>query len=83
MPFPVNQGPRVFHSCPVAECRSESLERCFGVSAELWGYSYYCLACGWRGLRCDRFIDRPYEESYSLTEREPFNDWPNGQGTYD
>jgi predicted RNA-binding Zn-ribbon protein involved in translation (DUF1610 family) len=71
----------VYYSCPT--CKSENLERCFAVSKELWGYSWHCLDCGWRGVSADRFVDRDAFEDERPVERESFTDWPNGQGVYD
>lgn len=74
----------VYYSCPVETCGSEDLERRFAVSKELWGYSWLCKECGWAGVKAEIFIDRDardYEDR--RVDREPFTDWPNGQGTYD
>lgn len=67
------------HSCP--ECLSENLERPFGFSKELWGYSWHCLDCQWRGTRA--VFNHGEHSADERPDREPFTDWPNGQGTYD
>ncbi len=79
-----------YYSCPT--CQSEHLERCFMASLtimlpldmakELSGYSWHCLDCEWRGLSADRYRE-PNDFNERPFEREPFTDWPNGQGTYD
>lgn len=40
-----------------------------------------CLLAARRAWRADQYRER--DESPTVQEREPFNDWPNGQGTYD
>jgi hypothetical protein len=66
--------------CP--ECNGENLERPFAFSKELFGYSWHCLDCNWRGLSAG-FDRDPRPDVDERPEREPFTDWPNGQGTYD
>lgn len=81
--------------CP--HCDSDRLERCFGADrltpekewirlqirrAELWGWSDFCLDCGWRGQAPqwrDRWAPVPRHED-EPDEPEPFDRWPNGQG---
>ncbi len=69
-----------YYSCPT--CQSEHLDRVFAHSKELFGYSWHCLDCDWRGLSAVRYRE-PDDREDREPEREPFTDWPNGQGTYD
>ena len=71
---------RINFYCP--ECRGESLERCFAVSKELWGWSDHCKDCGWRG-HAPYWVDRTVERDDRPHEERTFIDYPNGQGTYD
>lgn len=67
---------RIVECCQ--QCGSDRLERCFGVSKELWGWSHHCLDCNWRGqgrLHVDRWAPVPrHEDEYE--EPEPFLDYP-------
>ena len=68
---------RVHHFCPV--CKNEKLDRCFAVSKELWGWSDWCQKCDWRG-QSPYWVDRWADVFDEMPDREPFIDWPNGQG---
>jgi hypothetical protein len=70
-----------YWSCPT--CGEENLERGVGLAKEFPCYSWHCLSCGWRGLSAHRYTENFKPNDDEPFEREPFNDWPNGQGTYD
>ena len=66
----------IVNYCP--QCDSDRLERCFGVSAVLWGWSDHCLSCNWRGQAPqwrDRWAPVPRHED-EPDEQVPFLDYP-------